>query len=143
MVKDSPPGRPGLVGHIVALLLPGLLGACSSWLPNSATQDNHTLLYGEFYKANFGNDATRADALASRLELCGRQLYLKDKGFFTALRQQEEHGSETSLAEIVDLFTEDACEVPDSASSLRAGEGFRRGAPGAGARGSIDAGHSD
>lgn len=115
MVEASLPGRPGLIGRSATLLLAGMLGGCASWLPDSATQNNRTLLYGEFYDANLGNDPARADDLARKLELCGRQLYLKDKGFLTALRQQSEHGEDTSIGEMVALFTEDACKVPDEA----------------------------
>lgn len=143
MIEYSLPGRPGLIGRSVACLLAGLLGGCTSWLPDSATQDNRTLLYGEFYKASLSNDPARADILAQKLELCGRQLYLKDKGLFTALEQQEDHGTETSIGEMVALFTEDACEVPDAGSGSKASDGSRRDttatSAGASARGSIGA----
>lgn len=145
MVGDTIGERVDLVGRSLALLYIGLLGGCSSWLPESATQENQAVLYGEFYKANLGDDFKRADHLARKLELCGRQLYLKDKGFFTALGQQDEHGDDTSIAEVVDLFTEDACKVPDAASPSKASDGSRRSAttgPGASAHDLIEAGLS-
>jgi len=147
VIKNSWPGPPGLIGCSVALLLAGSLGGCASWLPDSATQDNRTLLYGEFYKANLSNEPARADELARKLELCGRQLYIKDKGFFTALKQQEEHGTDASIGEIVELFTEDACEVSDEpAPPAKANSGSSPDAtarPDASSRRVVEAGASD
>ena len=146
MVEHNPPGRSGVIGRSSAVLLACLLGGCASWLPNSATQDNRTLLYGEFYEANLGNDPAQADILAQKLELCGRQLYLKDKGIFTALEQQEEHGTETSIGEMVALFTEDACKVPDAGLPATAGESSERDtttSPNAAPRHLLEAGASD
>lgn len=146
VIEGRLPGRSGVIGNGLALLLAGALGACASWVPESAKQDNHTLLYGEFYEANLNNDATRADHLARKLELCGRQLYLKDKGFFSALAQEKEQDTGTSIGEMVALFTEDACEVAGAAPSPAAGGGSRRKTttvPKAAARGAPEAGVFD
>lgn len=146
MVEGRLSGRSGVIGSSFALLLGGSLGACASWLPESAKQDNHTLLYGEFYEANLSNDATRADHLARKLELCGRQLYVKDKGFLSALAQGKEHDANTSIGEMIALFTEDACEVAGAAPSPAAGGGSRRKTttvPKAAARGAPEAGVFD
>ena len=104
-------GRPplGLTAALAAVSLNG----CAGWLPDTATEANHARLYQEFYEANLDEDLERADALARRLELCGRQLYLKDEGFLGAMQKQEKHGGgKVTVVEMVDLFSEDACRGP-------------------------------
>lgn len=85
---------------------------CASLLPDSATQENRNLLYSQFYEAGFSDTGAGTDELARKLELCGRQLYVKDKGLFGAMRTQEKHGEEVSFGDVVALFTEDACLPP-------------------------------
>lgn len=97
-----------------------LLAGCTTMIPDSATQENQTLLYGKFYEAGFKDTGLDTDELARKLELCGRQLYVKDKGFFGAMREQEKHGKDVSIGEVVDLFTEDACMPPET---VDAGDG--------------------
>jgi len=147
VAKNSLPACTGVTGRSTALLVAGLLGACSSWLPDSATQQNQTVLYGEFYEANLGNDAERADHLARKLELCGRQLYVKDKGFLTALKQRDGQDTDTSIGDMVDLFTEDACAIPDDATPpAKAGDGSdldTSAAPDAAANRVIEAGATE
>jgi hypothetical protein len=94
---------------LAAGVLLATLGGCVGWLPDSATRENHASLYNEFYEAHLNEDDERAELIAARLDLCGRQLFVKRNGLLTALCLQREYEGEPTFGGIYDLFTADAC----------------------------------